>query len=119
MLALGAVLLALFVVPSPWGPALVALAAAVDLAETVVLVRWSRRLPPVVGIEALVGRTGVATTLLAPTGRVRLDGALWAARLASGAPGPLEPGADVVVERIDGAELVVRARRSTDGEGLG
>jgi membrane protein implicated in regulation of membrane protease activity len=105
VLTLGAILLALFVVPSPWGWMLVLTAALVDVAETVVLVRWSRRRSAAVGSEALRGRRGVVTARLAPDGRVRVAGELWAARAAG--RDPIEPGAAVVVDDVDGLTLVV------------
>lgn len=106
MLTLGAVLLALLVLPSPWGALLVAGAAVVDLVETVILVRWSRRRRPVTGADALVGSRGVATTRLAPSGSVRVRGELWAARVEGVAS--VDPGVAVVVEAVDGLVLVVR-----------
>jgi membrane-bound serine protease (ClpP class) len=105
VLTLGAILLALFVLPAPWGWVLVLTAALVDVGETIALVRWSRRRRAAVGSEALLGRRAVVTSRLAPEGRVRIDGELWAARAA--ARDPIEPGAAVVVDDIDGLTLVV------------
>jgi membrane protein implicated in regulation of membrane protease activity len=98
-----AILLAIFVLPQPWGLAAVIAGAAIDVAETVAYVRWSQRRRAGVGVEALVGRTAVSVGLLAPNGHVKLDGELWAARSAS----PVESGDEVVVREVEGLTLVV------------
>jgi membrane protein implicated in regulation of membrane protease activity len=104
VLTLLAILLALLVVPHPWGWVLVAGAAAVDVLESVALLRWSRRRRATVGVETLVGRTGAVVSTLAPAGQVRVGGELWAARTSAG---PLPPGARVGVAAVDGLVLVV------------
>jgi membrane protein implicated in regulation of membrane protease activity len=104
MLTLGAILLAVLVVPAPWGWVLVVAAALVDVAETVVMVRWSKRRRQAVGREALIGRRVVATTRVAPTGRVRVAGELWAARSAGV---PLEPGDEGVIRAVEELTLVI------------
>ncbi|MDQ3991696.1 MAG: NfeD family protein [Actinomycetota bacterium] len=60
---------------------------------------WLRGRPPSTGPEALVGRMG----LLTATGRVRLGGTSYAARVLDGAPGDR-----VSVEAVEGLTLVVR-----------
>jgi membrane protein implicated in regulation of membrane protease activity len=70
-----------------------------DIAESVALLRWSKRRRSSVGAEALVGRTAVVAT---PT-QVRVAGELWEAR----ADGPLVVGDDVVVRTVDGLTLEV------------
>jgi membrane-bound serine protease (ClpP class) len=99
-----AILLAIFVLPRQWGIAAVAAAATVDVAQTVVYARWSHRRRARVGVEALVGRQAVVTSTLAPTGLVKIDGELWAARSVT----PVESGSEVVIERVDGLTLLVR-----------
>jgi membrane protein implicated in regulation of membrane protease activity len=106
MLTLLAILLAMTVIPTPWGACAVGVAALVDLAETVVLIRRTGRAPSPVGAAGMIGRKGIATTRLSPEGRVRIFGELWAARVESGS---LACGASVEVERVEGLELVVRA----------
>jgi membrane protein implicated in regulation of membrane protease activity len=76
MLLLGGILLAVFVVPWPWGIVTVLVGGLLDVAESVVLLRWSKRRRSTVGAEALVGRTAVVAT---PT-QVRVAGELWNAR---------------------------------------
>lgn len=103
MLTAIAILLAIFVLPSPWGVLAVAGAAALDLGETLFFWRWSRRRRAHVGVEALVGRVAVAVRPLVPAGQVKLDGELWQARSEVA----VERGAEVVVQRVEGLTLVV------------
>lgn len=99
MLLLGAILLAIFVVPWPWGLVVVIVGGLVDIAESVVLVRWSRRRRAATGAETFVGQHAVVVT---PT-QVRIAGELWEARSED----PLVPGENVVVRRVDGLTLFV------------
>lgn len=62
-----------------------------------------------VGSEALIGKTGVAKTDLAPSGMVQVAGELWSAQLPEGA-GPLSSGQPVEVVSVEGLRLKVRAR---------
>lgn len=107
MLTIVAIVLAVLVLPSPWGAVAVVAAALVDVAETAFLIRRARSRPSVVGSEALVGREAIVTARLAPEGRVRLDGETWAAALAEG--GTLDAGRRAEVVRVEGLLLVVRA----------
>lgn len=99
-----AILLALFVLPAPWGLVAVAGAALVDTTETILLLRWNARRRASVGVETLVGRTATAVGVLSPGGSVRIDGELWSARGSE----RVEPGAEVVVVGVDGLVLEVR-----------
>jgi membrane protein implicated in regulation of membrane protease activity len=103
VLTLVAVVLALTVIPSPWNWVAVLSAATVDVAETALLVRWSRRRRAAVGAEAMLGRTAVVVTALAPQGQVKLDGELWLATSET----PVSPDEQVVVAEIDGLLLRV------------
>ena len=107
MLTLVALVVAVLFLPSPWNAVLVVTAATVDLAETGVLVWWSRRRrrlsPARVGTEAIVGRTGIALGRLDPVGQVRVDGEIWSARSAE----PIDPGAAITVRSVDGLVLDV------------
>lgn len=105
VLTVVAILLAVFVLPSPWGMIGVAGAALADLLETAILLRWNKRRRAVVGAETLIGRTAVAVTSLTPGGQVRIDGELWTARAAAAIP----PGSEVVVRAVDGLTLDVVA----------
>jgi membrane protein implicated in regulation of membrane protease activity len=100
MLLLGGILLAVFVVPWPWGVVTVLVGGLLDVAESVVLLRWSKRRRSTVGAEALVGRTAVVAT---PT-QVRVAGELWNAR-SDGRR--LTVGDEVVVRGVDELTLEV------------
>jgi membrane-bound serine protease (ClpP class) len=99
VLLLGAILLAVFVLPSPWGLIAVASGGILDVAESIVLLKWSRRRRAPVGGAALVGRSARVAT---PT-QVRVAGELWEARSAY----PLVPGEQVEVTGADGLTLEV------------
>jgi membrane-bound serine protease (ClpP class) len=103
VLTIVAILLALTVLPAPWGVAAIVSAFAIDAAETAFFVRWSKRRRAVVGLETFVGRTAVVVRPLTPAGQVKLDGEVWEARGPSG----ILPGDEVVVTRVDGLVLEV------------
>lgn len=96
-------LLALFVLDAPWSFAAVVAGATVEVVESLVLLRWSRRRRATVGAETLAGRRAVASTDLRPSGQVKLDGELWQARCEAGATA----GDTVVVCGIEGLTLEV------------
>jgi membrane protein implicated in regulation of membrane protease activity len=99
MLLLGGILLAVFVVPWPWGLLTVLAGGVLDIGESLLLLRWSRRRRAITGAEALVGRTAVVSS---PT-QVRVAGELWQAR----SDDVLVPGTEVVVRGVEGLTLVV------------
>ena len=103
MLTIVAILLALTVLPSPWGIVAIVVGFAIDAAETTFFVRWSKRRKATVGVETLVGRTAVVVTQLTPRGQVKLDGEVWEARGPVGVP----PGEEVVVIAVEGLVLDV------------
>lgn len=106
MLTIVAIILALTVIPSPWGWVAVIVAGLIDVAETAFFVRWSKRRRASVGVETLVGRTAVVVRALTPRGQVKLDGEVWDAR----AQFDLLPGDEVVVRAVDGLMLEVEPR---------
>ena len=85
MLFVGAVLLALFVVPRPWGLVLVAAAAVVEVGESFFWLHLSRRRRIQMGAETLIGAPASAVSDCRPLGQVRLRGELWRARCEVGA----------------------------------
>jgi membrane-bound serine protease (ClpP class) len=99
MLLLGGILLAVFVVPWPWGIVTVAAGGLLDIGESLAFVKWSRRRRSPVGAEALVGQTAVVAT----STQVRVAGELWEAR----SDAPLRVGEQVVVRAVDVLTLVV------------
>ncbi len=97
------VLLAIFVLPSPWGLVAIAIGAMLDIAETGVFLWWSKRRTAAVGVDVLVGKTGVAIGQLWPDGQVKVGGELWQARCAGGC----DAGTKVVVRAVRGLTLDV------------
>ncbi len=103
MLFLIAIVLAIFVLPQPWGVVAVLVAGAIDVAETFVFMWWSKRRKSTVGIGSLVGKAGVAVSELWPDGQVKVDGEIWRARCDGGC----DAGTEVVVRSVEGLTLVV------------
>ena len=99
MLLLGGILLAVFVVPWPWGIFVILGGALLDIGESLAFLKWARRRKSVVGADALLGQKAVVAT---PT-QVRVAGELWEAR----SDAPLRTGAEVVVRAVEGLTLVV------------
>jgi membrane protein implicated in regulation of membrane protease activity len=99
MLLLGAILLAIFVLPSPWGIVAVVAGGLLDVSESVLLLKWSRRRRAVTGVEALIGRTAVVSS----PSQVRVAGELWEAVSEL----PLVAGQKVEVTEVDGLTLRV------------
>ena len=103
MLFVGAVLLALFVVPAPWGLLLVTASAVVEVAETYFWIRLSRRWRIQAGAETLIGARAVVASSCRPAGQVRVQGELWRARCEAGA----DLGETVRVVGREGLTLLV------------
>jgi membrane-bound serine protease (ClpP class) len=98
-----ALLLAIFVLPSPWGAIAVVVALVIDLVEVGVGIWYSKRRKAKVGVSALVGLTGVALDALGPDGQVRVNGEIWRARCEAGC----DAGTPVVVRAVSGLTLEV------------
>lgn len=103
MLLLIGVLLAVFVLPSPWGLVAVVVAGVLDIAETGLFIWWSKRRKATVGVDSLVGKIGVASSALWPEGQVKIKGELWQARCTGGC----DAGTQVVVRAVEGLRLLV------------
>ena len=104
MLVIGvALLLALFVVPSPWGIVLVGSALAWEISEKAFWFRNTKRIPLAVGPETMIGRQVEVIASCRPDGRVRLQTERWKARCSEGA----EMGDTVVVEAVEQLTLIV------------
>lgn len=103
MLFLLGILLAVFVLPSPWGLVAVVVGGALDIAETGLFFWWSKRRQASVGVNTLVGRRGVAIGELWPEGQIKVDGEIWRARCEGGC----DAGTAVVVRSVEGLTLVV------------
>jgi membrane-bound serine protease (ClpP class) len=98
-----AVLLAIFVLPSPWGVVAVLVGAVLEIAETGFFLWWSQRRRSSVGVGTLVGKQGVVLSALEPEGQVKVDGEIWRARCDGGC----DRGMRVIVRAVDGLTLEV------------
>jgi membrane-bound ClpP family serine protease len=97
-----ALLLAVFVLPSPWGLIVVLGALALEIVE----IRWGLKLARArssVGVENLIGKHARAATDLDPVGQVLLEGERWRARSSRA----VEAGTTVEVLAVNGLELAV------------
>jgi membrane-bound serine protease (ClpP class) len=103
MLLIAATLAAVFWLDEPWGYLAVALAAVIEVGELYFWIRFLRRYRVTTGAEGLVGESAEVVERLAPTGRVRLRGELWAAH----SPEPAIPGQQVRITSVDGLTLEV------------
>jgi membrane protein implicated in regulation of membrane protease activity len=103
VLFVGAILLAIFVIPAPWGLVLVGVAAVLEIGESFLWIRYSQRRRIQAGAETLLGARAQVVTACAPLGQVRVQGELWSARCEAGA----EPGSTVRVVGRDGLTLLV------------
>lgn len=103
MILVGGILLAIFVLPEQWRVPVILLAAAVEVAETLFWLWYSRRRRVQMGPETLVGTTGRVVTPCTPLGQVRVQGELWRAHCAEGA----DTGEEVRVVALDGLTLLV------------
>ncbi len=95
--------LAVFVVPSPWGLALVVAGGLVEVGETWFWLNYSRRRKIQAGAETLIGRRAVTVGECRPRGQVRLDGEFWDATCEAGA----DAGVEVRVVERHGLTLTV------------
>jgi membrane-bound serine protease (ClpP class) len=91
----------------PW---VVAIMVAALSGVALLVLRAARRvrgLPVTTGVEALIGSEGIALSLLAPGGWVRVRGERWAATTMPG-DHPIEPGQPVRVIEVSGLSLKVQ-----------
>lgn len=103
MALVGAILLAIFVLPPAWRIPVVLAGGAIEVGESLFWIWLSKRRRPSVGVETLVGARALVVTPCRPMGQVRVQGELWGARCDEGA----DSGDEVTVERVDGLALVV------------
>jgi membrane protein implicated in regulation of membrane protease activity len=103
VLLVGAIALALLVLPPGWGIAVVTLAAVIEVAEVGFWIRFLRRYRIATGKEALIGSSAKVIEACRPRGRVRFRGEIWHAECDSGA----EVGARVTVTGVHGLTLRV------------
>jgi len=103
----GAVVLALFVVPRPWGLALVAGAIAWEILEKLFWFYRTKGFPLAVGPEAMIGQPVDVIAACRPDGKVRLSNERWNASCPQGA----DVGETVIVERVERLTLIVSSPR--------
>jgi membrane-bound serine protease (ClpP class) len=103
VILLGAILLAVLVLPLEWAIPVVFLGAVVEIGETYFWLWYSRRHRAQVGAETLIGELAEVVTRCAPLGQVRLQGEIWRARCEEGA----ERGEHVRVAALEDLTLVV------------
>ncbi len=108
MILVAGILIAIFVVPDAWTIPVIAVAVVAEVSETLFTLWWSRRAPPKVGPETLIGSTGRVVEALQPVGRVRVRGEVWRAR------GPEELERDVRVRVTDRDRLTLTVERLDD-----
>src|SRR3954449_6292381 len=77
MVLLGAIALAVFVLPPVWGLVAVSLGIAVEVAEVGFWIRFLRRYRISTGKEALIGSSAQVIEACDPRGRVRFRGEIW------------------------------------------
>jgi membrane-bound serine protease (ClpP class) len=103
MLFVGAILLAVFILPAPCGLVVVGCAAVFEIAETFVWIRISRHWRIRAGAETLIGARAAVVSPCRPHGQVRVEGELWRARCERGA----DPGETVRIVGREGLTLLV------------
>jgi membrane protein implicated in regulation of membrane protease activity len=99
----GAILLAIFVLPPAWRIPVVVAGGAIEVGESLFWIWLSKRRRPSVGVETLLGARARVVTPCRPSGQVHVHGELWQARCDEGA----DPGEEVQVESVDGLTLIV------------
>ena len=103
MAAIVAILLAIFILPSPWGLVAIVVGISIEVGESWFWIRFTRRHRAVTGAEALIGQRAVVVEACRPDGRVRIQGELWRARCAREA----EVGEHVRVAAVNDLTLEV------------
>jgi membrane protein implicated in regulation of membrane protease activity len=104
MILLGAIAIVFFgEVPMPWAALIIAVGGVLEIAETMFWFRLSGRGKPVVGVDAMVGKTATVIQPCRPTGQVRINGEIWGARCPEGA----DVGDTVQVRAVERLELHV------------
>jgi membrane-bound serine protease (ClpP class) len=96
-------LIALFLLPEPWGLVALAAAAMLEFGELLFWRRFVRRYRLRSGPETLIGMEATVVHECAPLGRVRVRGELWRARASR----PVGSGETVRIAAIDGLTLEV------------
>jgi membrane protein implicated in regulation of membrane protease activity len=104
MILLVAFALAVFILPSPWGPLAVIGALLAEVGEAWLWWRWSHRRRPATGVETMLGLRATAATPCRPRGQVRVLGEIWTAVCETGA----DAGDEVEVVGVDADGMTLR-----------
>jgi membrane protein implicated in regulation of membrane protease activity len=107
-----AILLAIFVLPSPWGVVAIGCAAAFEITQTFWSIRWSQRRHAQVGAESLVGVEARIVERCSPYGKAAIRGEIWNARCEGGA----EIGETAIVRGLQGLTLLVERKDAAVSE---
>jgi membrane protein implicated in regulation of membrane protease activity len=103
VILVGAIALAVFVLPPAWGLAAVTVAIVIEVAEVGFWIRFLRRYRIATGKEALIGSSAEVIEVCDPRGRIRFRGEIWHAESTSRA----EVGERVAVVGVHGLTLRV------------
>ena len=101
-----ALLLAIFVLDSPWSTIVIGAAAVWEIAQLTGAIWWSQRRQAQTGAEALAGAEARVVSRCDPFGKVAVRGEVWNARCEGGA----EVGEPVRVRGLQGLTLLVERR---------
>ena len=104
-----AILLAIFVLRSPWSVIAVGVAAVWEILQITGAIWWSQRRRAQTGAEALQGAEARVVSRCDPFGKVAVRGEIWNARCEGGA----EVGEHVRVRGLQGLILVVERDQLT------
>jgi membrane-bound serine protease (ClpP class) len=85
MMLVLAILLAIFVLHSPWSLIAILVGAVYEVVQIVGGIWWSQRRRAQVGAEALEGQTARVVDRCDPYGKVSVKGEIWNARCDAGA----------------------------------
>jgi membrane protein implicated in regulation of membrane protease activity len=103
MIFLVSLVIAVFLVSPPWSWIILTVGVVLEVGESYLFMRWSRRRKAAVGTDVLVGGKATVSVACRPEGQVRIAGEIWRARCDAGA----DVGDEVVVREVDGLMLVV------------
>ena len=109
MTFIAAILLAIFVLPAPWGLVAIVLSGIWEIGQTFLTIRWSQRRRAHIGAEALVGASAKVVERCHPDGKVSVNAEIWNARCEAGA----EIGETVRVRGLQGLTLLVDRDQAT------
>jgi membrane-bound ClpP family serine protease len=104
-----AILLAIFVLRSPWGAVAIGIGAVWEIVQITGAIWWSQRRRAQTGAEALYGAEARVVTRCNPFGTVAVRGEVWNARCEGGA----EVDERVRVRGVQGLTLLVERGQLT------